>query len=138
VAIFLRSTGSSALAFDLATETLAAARTELEDPVEGDDGIVALLKLGAQVFAAAAERQSVPALERRRHGQSTPLSLTVEDQQEVMRLAEAKLDLSPAAQAAAEALARSAPIPTSLRQIRLSGLIEAEPLAHHDRTTHDA
>jgi hypothetical protein len=138
VAIFLRTTRDPALAFDLATETLATARTERDEPPDRDDGIIALLQLGAQVLAVAAEHQTVPAVERRRHRQATPLHLTVAEQQAVMRLAEENLDLPPIAQAAADAFARSAPPPTAIRQIRLSGLVEAEPLPDHARWPHDA
>jgi hypothetical protein len=45
-----------------------------------------------------------------------------------MQLAEEQLDLPPTAQAVAEELGRSAPSPTTLHHIRLSGLIEAPQL----------
>jgi hypothetical protein len=138
VAIFLRTVRDPALAFDLATETFATARTEWAHLASGDSGIVQLLDLAVQVLAAAAERQTAPAIERRRHHQSTPLHLTVEQQQAVMRLADENFDLPPAGQAAADAFARSAPPPTAIRQIRLSGLVEAEALPDHARWPHDA
>jgi len=138
VAIFLRTTRDPALAFDLATETLAAARTEWDEPRDSDDSMIVLLQLGEHVLAVAAEHQRVPALERRRHRQATRLHLTVEQQQAVMRLAEENLDLPAAVRAAADAFARSAPPPTAIGQIRLSGLVEAEPLRGHARWPHDA
>lgn len=137
VAIIVRTVHDAALAFDISTETLAAASTEWARPIVGDDGLVELLALAARTLDVAADRQSVPALERRRHRRSQPHRLTIDEQQAALRLAEAPLDLPPAAQAAVESFAQQAPPPWAVRRIRLSGLVEAEPLPHNDESRVD-
>lgn len=129
LALLVRTVHDGALALDLATEALAAARTEWREPIVGDSALVALLELCARTLAAAAERGTVPAVERRRHHHDAPRRLTAAAQRELARLAEQHLDLSTAARAAAEALARTAPPPAALRQLRLSGLVDVEPLS---------
>jgi hypothetical protein len=139
VAILLRSVLDPALAFDLGTEALAATcLTECDAPPAGAAGFAELVQLAERILAVAADRHCVPGLERRRHGQLAPHRLTVEQQHEVMRLAEQHLELPEAARAAAEAFARTAPPPVRLRQIRPSGLVESEPLPDHERRPHGA
>lgn len=67
-----------------------------------------------------------------------PHMLTLADQQEIARFAEAHLELSPAAREAAEALARTAPPRHLLRKIRLSGLLDAQALPDHERDRHES
>lgn len=132
VAILVRTVHEPALAFDVCTETLAAARTEWPHPIGGDDALAELLALAARILDAARARESIPALERRRHHRAQPLRLTIDEQRATMKLADAHLDLSPATQAAAEALARDAPPPWAIRNIRLSGLVDADSLPNHE------
>lgn len=137
LALLIRTVHDAALAFDLATEALATARTEWDEPNAGEEALVALLGLGARILAAAAERGTVPAVERRRrHHHDAPHHLTIEKQRELARLVEQHLDLSPAAGAAADALARTAPSPPAIRAIRLSGLVDPEPLPAHEHGRH--
>ena len=53
-----------------------------------------------------------------------------------MALAEEPIELPITAAAAADALARMAPPPHVLAGLRLSGLVEAEPLPDHERDPH--
>jgi hypothetical protein len=53
-----------------------------------------------------------------------------------MALAEEHIELPASARAAADALARTAPPPHVMTELRLSGLIEAEPLTDHERDRH--
>jgi predicted RNA polymerase sigma factor len=142
VAVLLRAVHDAALAYDLATETLAAARSRwgrAADPDESDDRSAWLIELGASVLADAAERMRVPSVERRRSGRElTPHTLTISDQQEMAQLAEARLELSSPAVEAAEALARTAPPHHVLREIQLSGLVSAQPLPDHERDRHES
>lgn len=133
VALFLRVLRDAALAYDLATETLAAARLRWESAPSGDLAVGWVLGLGAQVLDTAVERGRVPATERRRGQQPTPRRLTAAEQHEIMALAEQQTELPAAARDAADALARMAPPPHALARLRLSDLVEAEPL--RDRRT---
>jgi predicted RNA polymerase sigma factor len=137
VAVLLRAVHDAALAYDLATEALAAARSRwvpAANPDDNDDGSAWLIELGASVLADAAEHKHVPSVERRRSGREPrPHTLTISDQEEMARLAEARLELSSAAVEAAEALARTAPPHHVLREIHLSGLVSAQPLPDHER-----
>jgi hypothetical protein len=62
--------------------------------------------------------------------------VTAAEQQEIMAFAEEHLELPPSAQAAADALARTAPPRHVLADIHLSGLVERDPLpnaqVHHE------
>jgi len=136
VMIFLRCVRDSALAYDLATETLAAARTAWIQPPAGDEGGVGLLQLGARTLTDAAARERVSAVERRRYGNVSAYRLTVEEQRGIARLADAHVELASAVREAADELARTAPSPWSVQQIRLSRLIDAEPLPDDDRSRH--
>jgi predicted RNA polymerase sigma factor len=142
VAVLLRAVHDAALAYDLATETLATARSRwgpVADPTESDDRSAWLIELGGSVLADAAERKRVPSVERRRRGREPkPHALTISDQQEMATLAEAHLELSPAAAEAAEALARTAPSRHVLREIQLSGLVSAQALPDHERDRHES
>jgi hypothetical protein len=128
VAVFLRAVRDPALAYDLATETLAAARLRWESVPSEDASVEWLLRLGAQVLEVAAEWGRVPATERRRGQQPRPRRLTVAEQHEIMALAEEHIELSAAARDAADALARTAPPPHTLARLRRSDLVQAEPL----------
>jgi hypothetical protein len=146
VAVFLRVVREPALAYDLATETLAAAHLQWESAPSEDASIEWLLRLGAQVLDIAVERGRVPATERRRGQQPSPRRLSVAEQHEIMALAEKHIELPTAARDAADALARTAPPPHVLARLSRSDLVEAEPLrddpAHVDLeppgdTSHD-
>jgi predicted RNA polymerase sigma factor len=138
-AVVVRVVHDPALAYDLATETLAAARWRWESPpAPGDDRFAWLIELGGSVLAAAAERRRVPSVERRRRtGEPPSHTLTIADQQEIARLAEAHLELTPAAHEATERLARTSP-QHILRGIDLSGLVDAHALPDHARDRHES
>lgn len=131
VAVFLRVVRDPALAYDLTTETLAAAHLRWETAPSGDARPEWVLRLGARVLDSAVDRGRVPANERRRGREPRPRRLTVAEQQEIMALAEQHLELPAAAQDAADALARMAPPPHALGRLGRSGLVEAEPLEDH-------
>lgn len=131
VAVLLRTVRDPALAYDLTTETLAAAHLRWESAPSGEAGIEWVLHLAAQMLEIAVERGRVPTTERRRGQQPTPRRLTVAEQQEIMGLAEQHIELPPAAQGPADALARTAPPPHVLAQLGRSDLVEAEPLPDH-------
>ncbi len=131
VAVFLRVVRDAALAYDLATETLAAAHLRWESAPSGEAGVEWVLRLGAQVLDTAVERGRVPATERRRGQQPRPRRLTVAEQQEIMALAEQHIELPAAARDAADALARMAPPPHVLARLGRSDLVEAEPPRDH-------
>jgi hypothetical protein len=134
VAVFLRSVPDPALAYDLATETVAAARLQWESAPVGDEAVDRLLRLGASVLDAAVEQRRVPSIERRRGRQPAARRLSAAEQQELMALAEAHIELPASAGDAADALARMAPPRHMLLELRLSGLVEAEPLPDRERT----
>jgi hypothetical protein len=138
VAVFLRSVRHPALAYDLATETLAAAWLQWDVAPSGDEAADWLLRLGAHVLDATVERKRVPSVERRRRHQPAVRHLSVAEQQQIMSLAEDHIELPVSARDAADALARMAPPPHLLSKLRLSGLVEAEPLPDHERDRHDA
>lgn len=133
VAAFLRAVRSPALAYDLATETLAAARLRWTSAPDGPRRVAWLIELGVDVLAATVERTRVPTTERRRNQQPVPQRLSVAEQRELTALAEARLDLPADAQAVAEGLARTAPPAHVLRELRCSDLVEAAPLPDPDR-----
>lgn len=128
VAVFLRAIRDPALAYDLATETLAAAHLQWGSAPPGDAGVEWVLRLGAQVLDTAVGRGRVPATERLRGHQPRPRRLTVAEQHEIMALAERHLALPETARDAADALARMAPPPHVLAELRRSNLVQAEPL----------
>jgi hypothetical protein len=128
VAVFLRAVRDAALAYDLATETLAAVHLQWGSAPSGEAGVEWVLRLGARVLDTAVERGRVPTTERRRGQQPRPRRLTIAEQQEIMALAEEHLDLPRAARDAADALARTAPPPHVLAELRRSDLVQAEPL----------
>jgi len=130
VAVFLRATRDPALAYDLATETLAAARIEWESAPGGDEAVAWVLNLGFDVLTATVERRRVPSTERRRANDPSPHQLTAAEQQEIMALAEAHIDLPDTARAVSDTLARMAPPRHLLDDLRLSGLVEREPHPH--------
>jgi predicted RNA polymerase sigma factor len=140
VAVIVRAVHDAALAYDLAIETLAAARWRWESPrAPRDDRFAWLIELGASVLADAAERRRVPSVERRRRAGEPPSHvLTIADQQEIARLAEAHLELTPAVHEVAERLARTSPPLHILREIDLSGLVDAEALHDRERDRHES
>lgn len=139
VAVIVRVVHDAALAYDLATETLAAARWRWASPhAPGDDRFAWLIELSGSVLADAAERRRVPSVERRRRPDDPPShTLMIADQQEIARLADARLELTPAAHEIAERLARTSPPLHILRAIDLSGLVDAQALPDHERDRHD-
>jgi DNA-directed RNA polymerase specialized sigma24 family protein len=102
VGVFLRSVRHPALAYDLATETLAAAWLRWDAAPGGDEAVDWLLQLAARVLDSTVERKRVPSVERRRGHR-------------------------------ADSLARMAPPPHVVTELRLSGLVEADPLPDHER-----
>jgi hypothetical protein len=136
VGVFLRIVRNAALAYDLVTETLAAARLQWESAPSGEEAVGWVLELGAGVLSAAVERGGVPSTERRRGRQPSPHRLSAPEQQEIMALAEADIELPATARDAADALALMAPAPHVLPELRLSGLVEAEPLSDHELDRH--
>jgi hypothetical protein len=90
-------------------------------------------------LAEAATRRRVPSVERcRRTSEPPSLALTVADQQEIARLAEAHLELTPAAREVAARLARTSPPLHILREIGLSGLVDAQALPDRERDRHES
>jgi hypothetical protein len=136
VGVFLRSVRHPALAYDLATETLAAARLEWGAAPGGDEAVDWLLRLAAHVLDATVERRRVPSVERRRGHGPTSRRLSVAEQRQITALAEEHIELPVSAAAAADALARMAPPPHVVTELRLSGLVEADPLPDHERDPH--
>jgi hypothetical protein len=137
---FVRCVHRPALAYDLATEALAGLRLWWDSAPADDDAAagVWLLEHAASVLHTSVDRGQVTAIERRRGHRAAPHRLTAAAQQEIARLAEDHLELPPRVQAAVEELARTAPAPHRLRQLELSSLIEAEPLAVPDGERHGA
>ncbi len=136
VAVFLRAVRDPALAYDLATETLAAARLRWRSAPDGPDRVAWLIELGAAVLTAAVEGTRVPSTERRREQHPARRMLTVAEQHELMALAEARLELPSGARAAADDLARTAPPMHVLPELRRSDLVDAEPLPDRERERH--
>jgi DNA-directed RNA polymerase specialized sigma24 family protein len=136
VGVFLRSVRHPALAYDLATETLAAAWLQWDVAPSGDEAVDWLLRLAAQVLDATVERKRVPSIERRRGHPPTSRRLSVAEQRQIAALAEDHIELPVSARDAADALARMAPPPNLLTELRLSGLVEADPLPDHERDPH--
>jgi hypothetical protein len=136
---FVRCVHRTALAYDLATETLAGVRLWWDSaPTDDDAAGVWLLEHAARVLHTSVDRGQVTAIERRRGHGAARHRLSAAAQQEIARLAEEHLELPPRVQAAMEELARTAPAPHRLRQLELSSLIEAEPLAVPDGERHGA
>jgi hypothetical protein len=134
--VFLRAVRDAALAYDLATETLATARLRWASAPPPPQRIAWAIELGTGVLAETVERGRVPSLERLRNRRPAPLRLTVAEQHELMALAEARFELPPEARAAADALARTAPPAHVLRELRGSDLVDADPLPLHDPERH--
>lgn len=132
VAVLLRAVHDAALAYDLATETLAAAHFHWESAPSGDAGFEWVLRLATEVLDTTVERGRVPATQRRRGQQPRPRRLTVTEQHEIMALAEHPIEPPPPARDAADALARTAPPPHVLARINRSDLVDAEPLPDHE------
>jgi hypothetical protein len=130
--ILLRIVHEPALAFDLATETLAAIQTECDAPPHADQALADLIDCASRQLSRAAATGRVPTVERHRRQEINPHRLTAAQQHELARLAERHLDLPENVRSAADALARSAPPHTVLKQIALSGLVEAERLPDPD------
>jgi hypothetical protein len=136
VAVLLRSIRHPALAYDLATETLASARLQWDAAPSGDEAVEWLLRLAAHVLDTTVERRRVPSVERRRGQPPTSRRLSVAEQRQITALAEAHIELPVSAGDAADALARMAPPPHVLTELRMSGLVDADPLPDHEREPH--
>ncbi len=134
--VFLRSVRYPALAYDLTTETLATARLRWESAPTGDEAVSWLLRLGGKVLDTAVERGHVPSVERHRGRHPAAHRLSVAEQQEIMALAETHIELPTTARDVADALARGAPPRHVLLDLRLSGLVQAEPLHDRERSDH--
>lgn len=128
LAILLRSVRDPSLTYDVGTETLACARLRWDSAPVGEEAVGWLLSLGAEVLRMTVERGSVPSTERRRGRQPRVHRLTEREQREITRLAESHLELPEPARGVADALARSAPTPHALRNIRLSSLVDPQSL----------
>jgi DNA-directed RNA polymerase specialized sigma24 family protein len=136
VGVFLRSIHDPALAYDLATETLAAAWLQWDSAPSGDEAVAWLLRHAAHVLDATVERRRVPSVERRRGHRPTSRRLSVAEQRQITALAEEHIELPVSAQDAADTLARMAPPPHIVTELRPSGLVEADPLPDHERDLH--
>lgn len=133
VAVLLRSVREPALAFDLATETLATAHLKWEFAPAGDPAVEWVMRVATDVLEEAVSRGRVPSTERRRANQSAPRTLTVQEQREIAALAEHHIELPSTARDAADELARMAPPPHVLRTLSLSPLVTADELPDHSR-----
>jgi len=138
IAVLLRAVREPALAYDIATEALASARLRWRSAPEGRELLAWLIELATAVLTQTVERGQVPSIERRREHQPAARVLSVAQQRELTVLAEARIELPTEAQAAADALARSAPPMHVLRTLRRSDLVDAEPLPERtlDRDDH--
>jgi hypothetical protein len=125
------------IAYDIAAEALARARQEwppgdapslVGDTMENRTGagVAWLVGIAATVLREAAETGVVPSVERRGGGAVQTRRLSRAHQQELIALTEHATELPDAASAAAAALARDAPQPSTLAQLRLSDLVDAE------------
>jgi hypothetical protein len=126
LAVLVRILNDAAMAFDVATETIAAAvllerrgqRPSVED----------LVRMAGRVLVDAAERGSVPSVERRRlRGKTRSLSSAQLD--EIARLGRDSLALPSQDADAMNELMRSAPGPGVLGRIELSPLVQRQALA---------
>ena len=135
VGLFLRTVRDAALAYDLATETLAAAHLQWESVPSGEAGVGWVLRLAAQVLDTAVQGGRVPATARRRGRQPRPRRLTVAEQREIVALIEHHIELPAGARDAADALARMAPPPRALAGLRRSDLVQAEPVPDDETVT---
>lgn len=128
MALLLRVLRDPLLAYDVTAETLAIARLDWNQAPEGDEALAWLIEIGVRVIEAAAQRGIVPSAERRRGGQTSMRPLGVCDQREIIALSEAVIELPASASEAAAALARAAPPPSLLADLRSSDLVEAVPM----------
>jgi hypothetical protein len=125
------------IAYDIAAEALARARQEwprgdarclagdaTQDRTDAD--VAWLVGIAAAVLCKAAETGVVPSVERRRGGAVQIRRLSRAHQRELVALTEHATELPDAARAAAAALARDAPQPHTLAQLRASDLVDAE------------
>jgi len=85
---------------------------------------------------ATVERKRVPSVERGGGHRPTSRRLGVAEQRQITALAEEHIELPASARDAADALARMAPPPHVLTELRLSRLVEADPLPDHERHPH--
>jgi hypothetical protein len=128
IATIVRAVHDPVLAYDVSTEVVAAARYRWTVIPSEEKVLADLLEIAVSVLSDAAATGRVPAVERRRHREPPSQRLTVADQREIAALAEHVLELPPAAREAAEALVRTAPAPHAIRNLKRSGLVDAEPL----------
>lgn len=137
VTVSLRVVGNPATAFDLAIETLATLRRCWSgSPPRNDERLTWALQASHALLAVAAGRGVVPSVERTRDQRPDHRTLSVVEQQQIIRLSEQPLDLPAGVQDMVDALARDAP-PQQLRS-RCSPLVDAEPLPDRERASHGA
>jgi hypothetical protein len=126
LAVLVRILHDAAMAFDVATETVAAVvllERQGQTPSLDD-----LMRMAGRVLADAAERGSVPTVERRRlRGKTRTLSSTQLD--EIARLGRDSLELPSHDVHAMDELMRTAPGPGVLGRIELSPLVQRPALA---------
>jgi hypothetical protein len=144
IVLLQRAVRRPEIAYDVAAEALARARLEwpradvphAAEDLAGDlagHSLAWLIGITAAVVREAAQAGVVPSLERRRAGEGAVRRLTTAHQQELVALTEHVVELPGAARAAAAALARDAPPPSMLLQLRASDLIDPEPLGEEVR-----
>ncbi|MGB0092303.1 MAG: hypothetical protein WBP81_07190 [Solirubrobacteraceae bacterium] len=118
------------------TETLAAAWLQWDLAPSGDEAVDWLLRLAARVLDSTVEHERVPSVERRRGHRPTSRRLSVAEQRQITALVEVHIELPVSARDAADALAGMAPPLHVLSELRVSGLVEADPLPDHERDPH--
>jgi hypothetical protein len=134
------------IAYDVAAEAFCRARQEYQrgetPPIAADladdsagHGVAWLIAITAAVLGEAATTGVVPSLARRRVGGAEVRRLTRANQSELIALTEQVIVFPDAARAAAAALARDAPPPSLIAQLRVSDLIDAESIGEevHER-----
>jgi len=117
----VRADKDPAFAWDVATETMAAAPLAWET-FPGGSRMAWVLEHGRRVLRDARRSGRVSSRERARNGAAVAKTLSIEEQDALRVLAREPLGLDPDAAETADALAREAPPPGVLSEVALSRL----------------
>lgn len=121
VLALVRAVKDPALAWDVATEAMAAAALEW-NAFPGGSRMAWVLAHGRRILRDATDTGRVSRQERTRNHVTVPKTLSFTEQRELKALASEPLGLDPEAAAMVEALSREAPPPLVLFEIALSPL----------------
>jgi len=125
LAVLARVTGDPALAFDLASEAVAAGHRAAQDDRHGgrsSDELTCVLEAAERVVREAIVRGRVPSGERSRRPDARPTTLTPEALAGIVVLGRRPLDDHPLAQQLADVLARDV-TPAVVRHVTCSPLV---------------